>query len=83
MRSLLPAACLLAGALAQSESGSSGVLPTGSPTVVHSTAVPSPSLPADSLVPTQEDLPPKQDWCPSEIFCAGPVSSFSPIKECL
>jgi len=50
----------------------SGVVPTQStPTLSHSTAVPSPSLPADSPVPTQAGLPPKQTWCPSEIFCAG------------
>ncbi|KAH7337166.1 trehalase [Rhizoctonia solani] len=40
-------------------------------TTAVSTAVPSPTAPLDSLLPSQAALPPKQAWCPSEVFCAG------------
>ncbi|KAF9568772.1 trehalase [Agrocybe pediades] len=48
--------------------GSTGVTP-----LTVATAVPSPSAPLDSPLPSQVALPPKQAWCPSEIFCAGPL----------
>lgn len=49
----------------------SGAVTTGVPSITISTAVASPSVPLESLLPSQVPLPPKQAWCPSEIFCAG------------
>ena len=43
--------------------------------VTVTTAVPSPTAPSASLLPSQ--VPPtKQSWCPSEIFCPGAVRCF-------
>jgi hypothetical protein len=40
------------------------------------TAVPSPSAPSASLLPSQAPLPPAQPWCTSAIFCSGAVCLF-------
>ncbi|KAG6379466.1 hypothetical protein JVT61DRAFT_11947 [Boletus reticuloceps] len=44
---------------------------TSVPTVIISTSVPSPTVPLNSLVPSQAVLPPVQPWCIGQIFCPG------------
>ena len=48
---------------------------TGSSSSTVSTAVPSPTVSLNALLPSQVAPPPKQSWCPSDIFCPGAVSS--------
>ena len=57
-------------------SQSTAVAPTTPPNITVTTAVPSPTAPSASLLPSQVALPPVQAWCPSEIFCAGSVRWF-------
>ena len=74
---------LLCAVLAQSSlSASSGTLSTAPPTTTVATAVPSPSSPLASPLPSQVALPPKQAWCPSQIFCAGSVFVFTFLAIC-
>ncbi|KAI0917618.1 hypothetical protein AcW1_007218 [Taiwanofungus camphoratus] len=74
MAAIVSVLCLLHAVLALPQAASSSTaqgMTLNTSSVTISTAVPSPSAPLSSVLPSQVPLPPVQAWCPSEIFCAG------------